>query len=65
MGDAAQASSPHHGTGASFGVDDALCLFVTMPELTMELRQYSLHKAKALRAAFGTYDKVRGRSHSG
>ncbi|KAL4749589.1 hypothetical protein BDW72DRAFT_214005 [Aspergillus terricola var. indicus] len=59
VGDAAHASSPHHGAGASFGVEDALCLCTIMSELTMELHQHSLNKVEALRAAFETYDKVR------
>ncbi|KAL4790353.1 hypothetical protein BDV19DRAFT_382363 [Aspergillus venezuelensis] len=59
VGDAAHASSPHHGAGASFGVEDALCLSTLFSELTMELRQNTLDKTDALREAFDVYDKVR------
>ncbi|OGM39934.1 monooxygenase [Aspergillus bombycis] len=59
MGDAAHASSPHHGAGASFGIEDALCMSTLMSELIMDLREHHTSKATVLRAAFETYDKIR------
>ncbi|QMW27196.1 hypothetical protein G4B84_002485 [Aspergillus flavus NRRL3357] len=59
MGDAAHASSPHHGAGASFGIEDALCMSTLMSELIMDLREHRTSKATALRTAFDTYDKIR------
>ncbi|OOO04811.1 monooxygenase FAD-binding protein [Aspergillus oryzae] len=59
MGDAAHASSPHHGAGASFGIEDALCMSTLMSELIMDLREHRTSKATALRTAFETYDKIR------
>lgn len=58
-GDAAHASSPHHGAGASFGVEDALCLCTLMSELTMDLREHKVAKPDALRAALETFNKIR------
>ncbi|KAB8231151.1 hypothetical protein ETB97_008503 [Aspergillus alliaceus] len=58
-GDAAHASSPHHGAGASFGIEDALCLSTLMSELIMDLRDSRTSKANALRIAFETYDQIR------
>ncbi|KAE8141919.1 hypothetical protein BDV38DRAFT_295728 [Aspergillus pseudotamarii] len=60
MGDAAHASSPHHGAGASFGIEDALCMSTLMSELIMDLREHRTSKATALRTAFETYDKILG-----
>ncbi|GIK04408.1 hypothetical protein Aspvir_008491 [Aspergillus viridinutans] len=60
VGDAAHASSPHHGAGASFGVEDALCLCTMIPELTgPSAREAAVSQGDALRAAFETYDKIR------
>ncbi|KAJ5571938.1 hypothetical protein N7535_005598 [Penicillium sp. DV-2018c] len=60
VGDAAHASSPHHGAGASFGVEDVLCLCTIIPEQTGQfIRERNVSKADALRAAFETYDKIR------
>lgn len=60
VGDAAHASSPHHGAGASFGVEDVLCLCTLIPEQTGQLiRDQNVSKGDALRAAFETYDNIR------
>lgn len=60
VGDAAHASSPHHGAGASFGVEDALCLCTMIPQLTGQaIREHGYSKGDALCAAFETYDKIR------
>jgi salicylate hydroxylase len=58
-GDAAHATSPHHGAGAGQGIEDALCLSTLMREVVAEIREHPENKAKALAAAFGTYDAVR------
>ncbi|KAI1187677.1 hypothetical protein F5B17DRAFT_312322 [Nemania serpens] len=58
-GDAAHATSPHHGAGAGQGIEDALCLSTLMREVVAEARKNPEAKAKALAAAFGTYDAVR------
>jgi salicylate hydroxylase len=58
-GDAAHASSPHHGAGASLGIEDALCLSVLMSEVLMSVRQNPASKEQALITAFETYDNVR------
>ncbi|RWA05443.1 hypothetical protein EKO27_g9660 [Xylaria grammica] len=58
-GDAAHATSPHHGAGASQGIEDALCLSTLMCGVVAETREHPEAKAKALTAAFRTYDAVR------
>ncbi|CAI7662418.1 unnamed protein product [Penicillium glandicola] len=60
VGDAAHASSPHHGAGASFGVEDVLCLCTMIPEQTGQfVREREVSKGDALRVAFETYNKIR------
>ena len=58
-GDAAHASSPHHGGGAGIGVEDALTLVSLLDQVTTTLRTSSAAKATALTAAFAAYDPVR------
>ncbi|KND88240.1 Salicylate hydroxylase [Tolypocladium ophioglossoides CBS 100239] len=58
-GDAAHATSPHHGAGACVGVEDALCLSTLMQEVVTETRGNPEVKEQALRAAFTTYDAIR------
>ncbi|RYP78384.1 hypothetical protein DL771_000569 [Monosporascus sp. 5C6A] len=58
-GDAAHATSPHHGAGACMGIEDALCLTTLMQEVVAECREDPESKDRALRAAFSTYDAVR------
>ncbi|KAH8799825.1 hypothetical protein F5884DRAFT_868939 [Xylogone sp. PMI_703] len=58
-GDAAHASSPHHGGGAGIGVEDALTLVSLMERVITTLQTTSLSKGKAIRAAFAAYDPVR------
>ncbi|KAI1364072.1 hypothetical protein F5Y08DRAFT_353770 [Xylaria arbuscula] len=58
-GDAAHATSPHHGAGAGQGIEDALCLTTLMREVVAEIRVHPKAKAKTLAAAFQTYDAVR------
>ncbi|KAJ5788391.1 hypothetical protein N7457_003381 [Penicillium paradoxum] len=60
VGDAAHASTPHHGAGASFGVEDVLCLCTMIPEQTSQIvRDRNVSTGDALRAAFETYDNIR------
>ncbi|KXT04843.1 hypothetical protein AC579_8298 [Pseudocercospora musae] len=55
-GDAAHASSPHHGAGASFGIEDGLVLCTLLHEVA-RMPQRELHHA--LELAFQTYDDIR------
>lgn len=59
VGDAAHASSPHHGAGACMGVEDALCLCTLLREVTTDVQECTSSKSNALNAAFETYDAVR------
>lgn len=59
-GDAAHASSPFHGVGASMGVEDALVLAVALNVAMNGVRDGSVvSKANAITTAFQTYSKVR------
>lgn len=59
VGDAAHGSSPHHGAGASFGIEDSLCLSTLLSEVIMDIRQHGASKPSALLTAFETYDNIR------
>lgn len=62
-GDAAHASSPHHGAGAGMGIEDALCLSALMAEVASTCRLGGLDMASAVATAFRVYDGARrGRS---
>ncbi|KHN98031.1 Aromatic-ring hydroxylase-like protein [Metarhizium album ARSEF 1941] len=58
-GDAAHASSPHHGAGAGMGVEDALCLSVLLADASMKLRTGKLSKHQLLSSAFAVYSDAR------
>lgn len=58
-GDAAHASSPHHGAGASFGIEDVLCLSALMEDANDAVVSKAVHKNTALKTAFETYDAIR------
>lgn len=58
-GDAAHASSPHHGAGACLGVEDALCLSTLTRQVDTSIRKNAATKGQALSAAFDTFDAVR------
>ncbi|KAL4971354.1 FAD/NAD(P)-binding domain-containing protein [Aspergillus desertorum] len=59
-GDAAHASSPHHGAGACLGVEDALCLSVLLGQVrTMMVTAPGEDLGAALAAAFKTFDAIR------
>ncbi|KAI1380100.1 FAD/NAD(P)-binding domain-containing protein [Hypoxylon crocopeplum] len=55
-GDAAHASSPHHGAGAGFGVEDALALATG---LGMAVGAPPSKRGEAVEAALGAYNDVR------
>lgn len=60
VGDAAHASSPHHGAGAGVGIEDSLCLVTAMEAAFGEHRDGGdISAGEALRAAFSAYDEVR------
>ncbi|KXS94991.1 hypothetical protein AC578_1517 [Pseudocercospora eumusae] len=62
-GDAAHASSPHHGAGAGMGIEDALCLCTLLAEVSSTDQDDESAVAVKLAAALRTYDRVRrGRS---
>jgi salicylate hydroxylase len=58
-GDAAHASSPHHGAGACMGIEDSLCLSTLLGEVNMTIKNDPSTKEHALKMAFQTYDHVR------
>ncbi|KAA8645401.1 hypothetical protein EYZ11_000408 [Aspergillus tanneri] len=55
-GDAAHASSPHHGAGAGIGIEDALALSTVLGWVS-EVRTWE--RKRALQAAFQAYSTVR------
>ena len=59
VGDAAHASSPHHGGGAGIGVEDALALVSLFEKVNVTLKSRSTSKVKAIEVAFAAYDPVR------
>ncbi|PLB37528.1 FAD-dependent oxidoreductase [Aspergillus candidus] len=59
-GDAAHASSPHHGAGAGIGVEDTLALSVLLDGVARGVESGTVvDKAKALEAAFAAFSSVR------
>lgn len=58
-GDAAHASTPHHGAGAGTGIEDALCLAILMAEVAGTVRIGGVSKAQAVATAFKVYDSMR------
>lgn len=59
-GDAAHASSPHHGASACCGIEDALCLCTLIDQVNCSLRGNSaITKEEALCAAFIVFDATR------
>lgn len=60
-GDAAHASTPHHGAGAGMGIEDALFVATLLKKVagTQGLDGRSEAKNRALEAAFKAYDDVR------
>ncbi|RAK97277.1 FAD/NAD(P)-binding domain-containing protein [Aspergillus ibericus CBS 121593] len=61
-GDAAHASSPHHGAGAGMGVEDALALVAALTRARVDVDR-GVAVGRTLEAALKAYSKVRyGRS---
>ncbi|OTB07890.1 hypothetical protein M426DRAFT_215521 [Hypoxylon sp. CI-4A] len=58
-GDAAHASSPHHGAGACSGVEDALCLVTLINQVNNSLAEGSATKKEALSSAFEVFNSLR------
>jgi salicylate hydroxylase len=60
-GDAAHASTPHHGAGAGMGIEDALVMATLLKKVAeaQGLDESSGAKNRALEAAFRAYDSVR------
>ena len=58
-GDAAHASSPHHGAGACIGVEDCLCLTNLFGEISRAVGQPPTQKSQGIRTAFEVYNDVR------
>lgn len=60
-GDAAHASTPHHGFGASSGVEDALTLVTLLDQVSALVMRgnSSINASRALENAFKAYDSVR------
>ncbi|KAI1074641.1 FAD/NAD(P)-binding domain-containing protein [Whalleya microplaca] len=56
-GDAAHASSPHHGASACLGVEDALCLSTLLGQLNETAHAKDV--GTALEAMFDTFDVIR------
>ena len=63
MGDAAHASTPHHGAGAGMGVEDALVAAALLERAAARLREgegeNGADKATVLAEAFKAYDRAR------
>ena len=59
LGDAAHASSPHHGAGAGMGIEDAACLSGLIEEVILSLRENAATKGQAMSTAFESFDAVR------
>ncbi|KAI1454915.1 FAD/NAD(P)-binding domain-containing protein [Annulohypoxylon moriforme] len=57
-GDAAHASSPHHGAGACCGIEDALCLVTLLKQVKASLKEGTTKK-EALSSAFEVYNGIR------
>ena len=58
-GDAAHASSPHHGAGACMGIEDALCLSILMRQVSASAQKSPATKGQSLSIAFDTFNAVR------
>lgn len=58
-GDAAHAPVPHHGAGASIGIEDALCLVTLLERVQTTRKEEPALAGAALQAAFETFTDVR------
>ncbi|KFA70775.1 hypothetical protein S40288_09366 [Stachybotrys chartarum IBT 40288] len=60
LGDAAHASSPHHGAGAGCGIEDAAAMSELLSDAAKKLlNDPEADRAQVVRAALRTYDAVR------
>lgn len=60
VGDAAHASSPHHGAGAGVGIEDSLCLVTAIEDAFADHRGGGdISAGEAFNAAFSAYDEAR------
>ncbi len=59
VGDAAHASTPHHGAGACMGVEDVLCLVNLMTAVTASVGDRKATRGQALMLAFETFNTIR------
>ncbi|KXT16737.1 hypothetical protein AC579_5236 [Pseudocercospora musae] len=58
-GDAAHASSPHHGVGSVMGVEDALCLSVLVQAAVGSISAGAARAPRALTTAWQVYNSMR------
>ncbi|EAU30798.1 hypothetical protein ATEG_08666 [Aspergillus terreus NIH2624] len=58
-GDAAHASSPHHGAGAGIGIEDALALSVLLEGVQKSCRTSAGNRWRSLEKAFSLFTDVR------
>ncbi|KAF4991491.1 hypothetical protein FGRMN_7802 [Fusarium graminum] len=60
-GDAAHATSPHHGAGACLGAEDALCLATLLGQVSDESSSLAANLKNTIEVAFDTFDRMRRR----
>ncbi|KAF4334018.1 salicylate hydroxylase [Fusarium beomiforme] len=60
-GDAAHATSPHHGAGACLGAEDALCLTALLDQVSKQPVHSRVELRNSVEIAFDTFDKMRRR----
>lgn len=59
VGDAAHASTPHHGAGACMGVEDVLCLVTLIEAVDDSIGIEKASKGHALALAFDVFNTIR------
>ncbi|KAF5679761.1 salicylate 1-monooxygenase [Fusarium denticulatum] len=60
-GDAAHATTPHHGAGACLGAEDALCLATLLEQVNKRSTDLFGESKNAVEVAFDTFDRMRRR----
>jgi salicylate hydroxylase len=58
-GDAAHASSPHHGAGAGIGIEDALCLATLLEKASEARKEHRANVEGVVSLAFDVFNAVR------
>ncbi|KAL4755971.1 uncharacterized protein BDW70DRAFT_29876 [Aspergillus foveolatus] len=58
-GDAAHASSPHHGAGAGMGIEDAAALVCLFELVQLEMQSERHSKAHLINLALSAYERIR------